>query len=260
MRRAAALLGTLLAVSLPGHAQASDADDLIAALKRARTLAARGQAEVTVLFPPRAVPTRVAAALPALPVRPALLLKNFTVVRAGPQTVAGRDSVRFDLTPKVGGAGRWSLWVDRAWNVPLAFEERRADGAVVRRAAFLKVNAAPAKVALTVPAAPAGLRAALTRALPGLTFPPGFTPVGVRPRAAGVTEVTLTDGLNVLALVIAPQDVRGAPGVASRRVGNVFVWLVGNLPDATLRSALAGVRRASADPLGTFALPGDSNP
>lgn len=260
MRRAAALLGALLAASLPGHAQAGDADDLIAALKRARTLAARGQAEVTVLFPPRAVPTRVAAALPAVPVRPALLLKNFGVVSAGPQPVAGRDAVRFDLTPKVGGAAHWSLWIDRAWNVPLAFEERRADGTVVRRAAFLKVNAAPVKVALTVPAAPEGLRAALMRSLPGLSLPQGFTPVGVKVRAAGGTEVTLTDGLNVLALVVAPQNVRGAPGVASRRVGNVFVWLVGNLPDATLRSALAGVRRASADPLGTFALPGDSNP
>ncbi|MFT2720087.1 transcriptional regulator [Deinococcus sp. A31D244] len=260
MRRAA-LLGTgLLLAALGGAAHATDTDDLLAALKRARTLAARGQAEVTVLFPPRAVPTRAANALPVVAVRPALLLKNFAVVNAGPQSVAGRDAVRFDLTPKVGGAGHWSLWVDRTWNVPLAFEERRADGTAVRRAAFLKVNAAPAKVAAAVPAVPEGLRGALGRALPGLSLPAGFTPVGVRARTAGGVEVTLSDGLNVLALVLAPQDVRGAPGVASRRVGKVFVWLVGNLPDAELRAALAGVRRASADTLGTFAGPGDSNP
>ncbi|GGS29617.1 sigma-E factor regulatory protein RseB domain-containing protein [Deinococcus knuensis] len=260
MRRAALPGTALLLAALGGTAHATDTDDLLAALKRARTLAARGQAEVTVLFPPRAVPTRAANALPVVAARPALLARNFNVVRAGSDPVAGRDATRFDLTPKVGGAGHWSLWVDRAWNVPLAFEERRADGTLVRRAAFLKVNAAPVKVAAAVPAIPAGLRAAVIGALPGLRFPAGFAPVAVRSRAAGGAEVTLSDGLNVLALVVAPQDVRAAPGVASRRVGKVFVWLVGNLPDDTLRAALAGVRRASADTLGTFAGPGDSNP
>lgn len=250
---------TLLLLTL-GTAHAGDLEDVQAALKQARTQVARGQAEVTVLFPPRATPTRAAAQLPALTVRPALLAKNFSVTRTGTEQVAGRDAARFTLTPKVGDAARWTLWVDLRWNVPLAFEERGADGTLARRAALTRVQSGTARVTRPAPpAAPAGLRAALTRALPGLRLPPGFTPVGVQPRGQGL-EVALTDGLNGLTLVVAPQDVKAAPGVASRRVGKVFVWLVGNLPQPTLQAALAGVRSATPDPLGTFSASPDSNP
>ncbi|GMA15629.1 transcriptional regulator [Deinococcus metallilatus] len=254
-RRPGVLLGGLL---LLGVAHASDTDDLVSALRQARTLAARGTVEVSVLFPPRAVPTRQARVLPAVPFRPALLAQHFTVTRAQAPPLAGRDVTRFDLTPKVGQAARWTLWIDRVWNVPLAYEERTADGTLARRAAFTQVEPQPVRRQVTVPAIPAGLRAALLAALPGLRLPPGFTSAGVRARPAGGTEVTLSDGANVLALVIAPRNVRAAPGVASRRVGDRFVWLVGNLPDEPLRAALAGIRAVDEEALGTFLAPADS--
>ncbi|WP_371810022.1 sigma-E factor regulatory protein RseB domain-containing protein [Deinococcus sp. JMULE3] len=255
MRRTLSLLLLTL-----GTAHAGDLEDVQAALKKARTQVARGQAEVTVLFPPRPDPTRTATQLPALTVRPALLARNFNVTRGGTEQVAGRDATRFTLTPKLGDAARWTLWVDLKWNVPLAFEERGADGTLARRAALTRVQAGIARVNRPAPpAAPEGLRAALNRALPGLRLPPGFIPVAVQARGKGL-EVALTDGLNVLALVVAPQDVKAAPGVASRRVGQRFVWLVGNLPQPTLQAALAGVRSATPDPLGTFSAPADSNP
>lgn len=250
----AALLGA-------GGARADAADDLASALGRARTLAARGTVEVSVLFPPRAVAAalpRRPDRLPFVPFRPALLRRHFTVTRSDAAPLAGRDVTRFDLTPKVGQAARWTLWVDRTWNVPLAFEERGADGTLARRAALTRVEGSPVRVRRPVPAASPGLRAAVLAALPGLRFPPGFTPTEVVSRANGGLKVTLSDGANVLALVLAPRGVRTAPGVASRRVGTSFVWLVGNLPEAPLKSALAGIRAVEAGRLGTFLAPNAS--
>lgn len=252
-------LALLAALLLAGMARAADADDLAAALRQARTLAARGTAEITVYFPPRtAQPTRTAATLPAVPFRPALIAQHFTVTRAEAGPVAGRDVTRFDLTPKVGQAARWSVWIDRAWNVPLAFEEWGADGTLARRAAFTAVNSRPARVSRPVPPVPPGLRAAVLAALPGLRLPPGFTPTAVKLRPSGGTEITLTDGANVLALVLAPRGVQAAPGVASRRVGGSAVWLVGNLPEGPLRAALRNVRAVDTAGLGTFLAPSAS--
>lgn len=254
MRRAVPLtLGALLL----GGAQATDFTDLLVALRRARMLEVRGTATATVLFPPRAVPTRAGRALPLVVFRPALLQKNFNVTRAGEDTLAGRPVTRFDLIPKVGQAARWSLWIDQAWNLPLAYEERSADGTLARRAELTAVKAAPVKVMTTVPGVPDGLRAAVLAALPGLRFPAGFTPVTVFARPGGL-EIPLTDGVNSLALVVSSRNVQGAPGVASQKTGGVFVWLVGNLPAAELSAALSGVRGADQAALGTFVNPAAS--
>ena len=48
---------------------------------------------------------------------------------------------------------------------------------------------------------------------------------------------SMLDGVNVLALVTAPRNVKAAPGVHSRQVGGSFVWLVGNLPQDALAAA-----------------------
>ncbi|GGO20201.1 transcriptional regulator [Deinococcus humi] len=247
MRRV--LLGVL---ALSGVAGAANVDDLLTALKRARTLEARGTVEVTVLFPPREVPTKTAGALPRVPFRPSLLARNFEVTEAGKESVANRPTTRYELTPKVGQAARWTLWIDQEWNIPLAYQENFPDGTVARRAAFLKVSPRPASVQIAVPAAPQGLRAALLSALPGLRLPGGWQPVAVRSRPNGGAEVDLTDGVNVFALVIAPRGVRAAPGIASRRVDGSFVWLVGNLPQGVLKAALAKVSRVNTAGLGTF--------
>ncbi|ANE42566.1 hypothetical protein [Deinococcus puniceus] len=259
------VLGLLLLSSAHATYSTSAAEDLAAALKKARQWTARGQVEVSVFFPPRTTPTRTANALPAVPFRPALLARNFTVTRSDAEAIAGRPSTRFDLTPKQGAAARWSLWIDREWNVPLAFEERMPDGTLARRAAFLKVNGALARAPAPQLPSGSGLGAVLKAALPGLRLPAGFVPVAARARAAaqGGIEITLSDGVNVLALIVAPRNVRGAVGVASVRVAGAggvrFVWLVGNLPDAALKLALANVRQVNEAGLGTFAAPVDSN-
>lgn len=235
---------------LGSAAQASDAEDLQRALQRAHKLEARGLVQVTVNFPPRANPVRMAARLPLVAFRLGLLLRNFDVVRANDENIAGRVSTRFDLLPKVGNAAQWSLWVDQAWNIPLAFEERAPDGSVTRRAEFIKVNAK--LVAVNLPALALGQRVPVGELLPGLKLPPGFIPVGPTVRPNGNLEISLTDGVNVLALVVSPRNVAAGPGVASRKVGGLFVWLVGNLSQADLGAALSGIRSVDQAMLGTF--------
>lgn len=252
------LLGLLLLPAL-AVAQASDLDDLLSALKRAKTLAARGQVQVTVNFPPRNPPTRSAKELPVMALRPALIEKNFEVVRGTTEMIAGRSAIRFELTPKNTTAPRWTLWVDQAWNIPLAYEERYLDGSLARQAIFQKVNPKVVKVQIKVPATAPGLRAAVVAALPGFQLPPGFVPSSVK-QVSQRWEITLTDGINVLSLVTAPRNVQAAAGVASRQVGSRFVWLVGNLPQDVLTNALAGIKQVDETGLGTFLSPAVSNP
>ena len=258
-----ALLGLALLLSPLAQAQADKAQSLLSALTRSAQFTVRGEANVTVLFPPRTPPTRLAGALPMLKVFPSLVKQNFEIALAGTQAVAGRSAQVFDVTPKVGAAARWRIWVDAVWNLPLAYEERSAQGTLTRRAELVRADKrqsrAPAAVQ-TLSAAPLpGLPAALQRALPGLKLPPGFRAVSVGQRKAG-PEVILSDGLNVAALVLAPRGVKAAQGVASRRVGNQFIWLVGNLDPQTLAQALSGITRSDLSALGTFLPPPDSNP
>ena len=56
------------------------------------------------------------------------------------------------------------------------------------------------------------------------------------------SEVVLSDGLNVLALVASRSGVKAAAGVAVRRLDGSALWLVGNLPQSALETALAGVQ------------------
>ena len=102
------------------------------------------------------------------------------------------------------------------------------------------------------------LKRALLSVLPGLSLPAGFEPVSVKRRAAA-TEVVLSDGLNVLALVVSTRAVQPASGVAVRRLGTQSVWLVGNLPQSALEGSLSGIRRLDTAALkgmtGTFGGP-----
>ncbi|MGY2894235.1 transcriptional regulator [Deinococcus sp. UYEF24] len=250
-----------------GSAQAAaPTEALISALKRSWVAEARGEAVLELVFPPSGTPLRRARALPRLAAVPALIRRNFVVTVGAPETVAGRPALRYTLTPRNAQAARWTLWIDQKWKVPLAYQERTPDGSLARRAELTSVNPALARLATAAPKAPlAGspaLKKALLSALPGLKLPAGFEPLSVQRRtgAAGntSTEVLLTDGLNLLALVVSPRPVQAANGVAVRRLKGQSVWLVGNLPQSTLEAALGGVRSLDAQAVST--LPGTSGP
>jgi hypothetical protein len=257
-------------------------DSLISALKKSWQVEARGSAVLELVFPPNGAPLRNASRLPRLEVNLPLIRRNFTVT-AQAASLAGRPVRRFELVPRNIQAARWSVWVDIKWNVPLAYQERMPDGYLARRAELVTVNAALTRLdrAPTVqnqttqnPATqkpgPA-LKKALISALPGLKLPAGFEPLSVQTRefhAPGntvgepINEVLLSDGLNVLTLIFAPRSVKAANGVAVRKLGGQWVWLVGNLPQELLEGTLAGIRRldmqAVADMTGTFAGPAAS--
>ena len=266
---------------------ASPTDDLISALRRSLGQEARGEAVLELVFPPSSTPIRRARALPRLDAVPALIRRNF-VVTAAPDTVAGRPTTRYLLTPNNVQAARWTIWIDRQWKVPLAYQERMPDGTLARRAALLNVNAGLGRLFIvrteqantgqpkTVQTPVPGLKKALLSVLPGLSLPAGFEPIRVK-RQADMAEVVLSDGLNVLALVVSSRAVQPASGVAVRRLGGPglsglglggpglggqSVWLVGNLPQNTLEAALSGIRRLDTAALtsmtGTFGSPAAS--
>jgi len=257
----AVLMHGVLAALLAGSVGAAQEDlkTLLQLLRRAERFDVRGEVHSSVFFPPRAEPTKTLKTLPRVEFVPWLVVKNFNLNAVGREVIAGRDAVRYELVPKVGNAAHWSLWLDSAWNVPLAYEERNPDGSVARRAAFTRVDGEP-RLKLRVLAARVnepGFRKAVLTALPGLKFPSGFEPVEYRLVPQG-RQVTLSDGVNVLSLVIADRGVREGNGVAARRVGGVFLWLTGNLPQGALREALAGVRNVRVGALGTFVPQDDS--
>ncbi|ULH14724.1 hypothetical protein MF271_12030 [Deinococcus sp. KNUC1210] len=141
MRRVLLLLGLLA-----GTAQAADVDTLLSALKKSLVAEARGTAVVEVAFPPSKNPVRQARLLPRLGAVPALIRRNFTVTLEGQEVLAGRTALRYSLVARNTQAAPWTIWVDSVWNVPLAYQEQRQEGTLARRAAFLTVNAAPARL------------------------------------------------------------------------------------------------------------------
>ncbi|WP_424950634.1 transcriptional regulator [Deinococcus sp.] len=238
-------------------------DALISALKKSWLQAANGEAVLELVFPPSGTPLRRASALPRLAAVPALIRHNFSVA-VSQDTVANRPALRYTLTPTNPQAARWTLWVDGRWNVLLAYQERMPGGALARRAELTSVE--PKLTRLASEAAPQTVRPALKKALlsalPGLKLPAGFEPLSVQRRTGAegnaATEVLLSDGLNVLALVVSPRAVRAASGVAVRRLGGQSVWLVGDLPQSVLEDTLGGVVRLNSQVVES--LPGTFGP
>ena len=265
MRRALLLLGLLA-----GTAHAADVDTLISALKKSLVAEARGTAVLELVFPPNKTPVRQARLLPRLGAVPALIRRNFTVTLEGQEALAGRTARRYSLTARNPQAAPWTIWIDSVWNVPLAYQEQQQDGTLARRAAFISVNAAPArlKTPLSARTPDPALKKALLNALPGLKLPAGFEPLSLKLRtnAGGnsASEVVLSDGLNVLALIASKNAVKAAPGVAVRKLNGAALWLVGNLPQNALEAALDGVQtldyQAVSDLTGTFAPQSASEP
>lgn len=255
LRRAALLVGPALA----GHGAAAPLDDLITALKNSQTRTVRGAATVTINFPPGRAGERQATTLPRLPVVPGLLRRGWTVRQSGRAQVAGRPALRYEAEPTQGQAARWTFWIDAAWTLPLAWEERAWDGNLSRRAAFETVRTAgPLARPAALLSVNGPLKAALRQGAPGFVLPPGFEPLALRAPSGAAPqrrELVLGDGLNVAALVFAPQPVQPAPGVASLRVRGGALWLTGNLPSGTLQASLNNLKRLDTAPLDALNVP-----
>lgn len=229
-----------------------------------RSAVPKGVVEIRVVFPPRKEPTKRAVRLPKIEIFPQLLEKNFDIVRVSTEHILERPVSRIELKPKQKGRSHWIFWIDQTWNTPLAFEERRFDGQLLRRASYtvLDNQLLPKNRHLVWKAQPL-LNQTINRAIVGFVPPNGFEAVDIKQLYRGklsTLEIIYSDGINSFPLILTDQNTRGE-GIATRRVGSIWVWIVGSLTQRQLDNSLSGIQEPiELDTLQKFAEQFSSKP
>ena len=200
-----------------------------------------GEVLETQLFPPRKQADQILSELPLLPLMiPELIETNFRLQLEEGKKIAERETYKLFLEPKNKIAPRWTFWVDREWRTRLAFEETDFAGNVTAKAQFVGIKGAP------VPREKRkGRRAQLKpeleknvmAAFKGLSLPEGFRVLGAQIKDVNAQrrlEVRASNGLSVIALVLAPNQTKAGPKLAVRNLNGAWVWVIANLPKADL--------------------------
>lgn len=248
--------GVGLAQSAPS--QGVNISSLIQALRQTKTAQARGAIEVWEYFPPNPHPYQVSKRFPLVPVVPQLLKQNFSIKREAVR-LESSSAWRYTLVPKFNRAPIWYIWLDDTEQQLLGFEQISATGEMLRKAwrqtkAADKPNKAnrPTQPNASNPAGKPSqasphwsLKPALEQhilaLLPSSPVPSGFHVVGLqhnKRQNKPTVELIYSDGLNVLPVVISPQALQPAKGIASRRIGNRSIWLIGLFPESDLQDIL----------------------
>jgi negative regulator of sigma E activity len=200
-----------------------------------------GEVLETQLFPPRKQADQILSELPLLPLMtPELMNTNFKVNLEMDKKIAGRETYKLSLEPKNKIAPRWTFWMDREWKHRLAFEETDFAGNVTAKAQFIGIKGPP-----TPREKRKGRRAQLKpeleknvlTALKGLSLPEGFRVLGAQIKDANPQrrlEIRASNGLSVIALVLAPNQTKTGPKLAVRDVNGAWIWVIANLPKANL--------------------------
>ncbi len=200
-----------------------------------------GEVLETQLFPPRKLADQILSELPLLPLMiPELIEANFRLQLEEGKKIAERETYKLSLEPKNKIAPRWTFWVDREWRHRLAFEETDFAGNVTAKAQFIGIKGAPAPREKRK-----GRRAPLKTeleknvitALKGLNLPEGFRVLGAQIKDVNGQrrlEIRASNGLSVIALVLAPNQTKAGPKLAVRDVNGAWVWVIANLPKANL--------------------------
>jgi hypothetical protein len=193
------------------------------------------------LFPPRKQADQILSELPLLPLMaPDLMNANFKVNLEEGKQIANRETYKLSLEPKNKIAPRWTFWVDREWKHRLAFEETDFAGNVTAKAQFIGIKGAPAprekRRGRRAPLKPE-LEQNVMTALKGLSLPEGFRVLGAQIKDANGQrrlEVRASNGLSVIALVLAPNRTKAGPKLAVRDANGAWIWVIANLPKANL--------------------------
>lgn len=200
-----------------------------------------GEVLETQLFPPRKQADRILNELPSLPFMvPELIDTNFRLLLESDEKIAGRETYKLSFEPKNKIAPRWTFWVDREWRHRLAFEETDSAGNVTTKAQFIGIKGAPAPRDKRK-----GRRASLKpeleknvmSALKGLSLPEGFRILGAQIKDTNSQrrlEIRISNGLSVIALVLAPNQTKPGLKLAVRDLNGTWVWVIANLPKANL--------------------------
>jgi negative regulator of sigma E activity len=256
----AVILWCLLLVS--SQAQATDLESLIKAVTEGGI--AKGQVQVDLVFPPNKNPSKIMNRLPNLGVLPPLVRQNFEVFSSSPDTVLGREVTRLELHPKIFGAGQWVVWIDKNWNTPLAFEQHNFEGKLLRRAAYTSLEATPPQPRKKpeVQNPKIKLNRLLSKVLPSFVPPSGFEAVSLKRGMRGqleTLEINFSDGLNTFPMIITSKNTKGE-GIQTRRLGEVWIWMVGSFPKGTLEKSLSSLTETpDVGNLGTLADSPDAN-
>jgi hypothetical protein len=200
------------------------------------------------LFPPRKQPDQILSELPLLPLMiPELIDANFRFQLKADKKIAGRETLKLSLEPKNKIAPRWTFWVDREWRHRLAFEETDFAGNVTAKAQFIGIKNPPAprekRKGRRAPLKPE-LEKNVLVALKGLSFPEGFRVLGAQLKDANGQrrlEVRASNGLSVIAVVLAPNATKVGPKLAVRDVTGAWIWVIANLPKADLEQVANSV-------------------
>jgi negative regulator of sigma E activity len=200
-----------------------------------------GEALETQLFPPRKQADQILSELPLLPLLvPELIDANFRLQLEEGKRIAERETYKISFEPKNKIAPRWTFWVDREWRHRLAFEEMDFAGNVTAKAQFIGIKNPPAprekrKGRRTQPKPE--LEKNVLAALKGLSLPEGFRVLGAQIKDANGQrrlEIRASNGLSVIAVVLAPNQTKAGPKLAVRDVKGAWVWVIANLPKANL--------------------------
>jgi negative regulator of sigma E activity len=209
-----------------------------------------GEVLETQLFPPRKQADQILGELPLLPLMiPELLEANFRLQLEMGKKIAGRETYKLSLEPKNKIAPRWTFWVDREWKHRLAVEETDFAGNVTAKAQFIGLKGGPAprekRKGRRTQIKPE-LEQNVMTALKGLSFPEGFRVLGAQIKDANGQrrlEIRASNGLSVIALVLAPNQTKAGPKLAVKNLNGAWVWVIANLPKTNLEqiaSSLTG--------------------
>jgi negative regulator of sigma E activity len=250
----------LLLVSSQAHA--TDLEGLIKAVTEGGI--AQGQVQVDLVFPPNKNPSKIMNRLPNLGILPQLVRQNFEVTSSTPDTLLGREVTKLELHPKTLGAGQWIFWIDKTWNTPLAFEQHNFEGKLLRRAAYTTLEPTPpqARKKPELQKPKIKLNRILTKALPNFTPPSGFEAVSLKRGMRGqlqTLEINFSDGLNTFPMIITSKNTKGE-GIQTRRIGDIWIWMVGSFSKGTLEKSLSSLTETpNVGNLGTLADSPDVN-
>ncbi|WP_242467444.1 MucB/RseB C-terminal domain-containing protein [Thiocapsa imhoffii] len=209
-------------------------------------------------------PTAATGLLNTDGISPALILDHYRIELQGVARVAGREAEVVGIIPRDRLRYGYRFFIDREWFLPLKSDLIDQDGQSLEQLMFTSIVVDPAAQAIPIPEED-GLRGAPATETQGRwrfeDRPTGFQLVRQsimdHPSGEPVEHFLFTDRLSAYSIYIEPDTRDGLTGLthigavhaAGRQVDGYQVTAVGEVPSATVESAVSGVRlvRAASD-------------
>ncbi len=226
-----------------------------------------GEAQETIFFPPRSIPTQPTSHF-SQPARANLQLikENFDIILEEGGNIIQREVWVLKLIAKNNISPNWHFTIDKETGLRLAYEQRTQDGQLVSEGYFESISDLhlrfdpnledPLSQTSRNPS-PAQLTA-VRRLLGNSSLPIGFKPVRLERSRIGnrpALRLTAWDGINILALLVYPnasavvrpftpkEVIAQAPYVRSLKMRFVTLTVLAPLPERVLEDWLETLSR-----------------